>query len=276
MRHLRLLTAFLLLSSVALAQTRPLSGIIKDSKSGSGIPSVTVKVVGRNIQTITNGEGVFSLNVPTGNVTLEFSSIGYAPATSSVAAGDNSIALSLEPSTTNLSEVVVTALGISKESRKVGYSVTTVNAEDLNKARETNIGNSLSGRVAGLKVTGTSSGPGGTAKILLRGLPSMNSGGAPLFVINGVPMDNTQRGSSGEWGGADNGDGIGNLNPDDIESMTVLKGQSASALYGARASNGVILVTTKTGKKGNYSVEYNANVMADKAMNNTDFQYEYG
>jgi TonB-linked SusC/RagA family outer membrane protein len=112
--------------------------------------------------------------------------------------------------------------------------------------------------------------------VLLRGMPSMNSGGSPLFVINGVPMDNTQRGASGEWGGADNGDGIGNINPDDVETMTVLKGQSASALYGARASNGVILITTKSGKKGNFSVDYNINAMADRAIDNTDFQYEYG
>lgn len=104
----------------------------------------------------------------------------------------------------------------------------------------------------------------------------MNGSGSPLFVINGVPMDNSQRGSSGQWGGSDNGDGIGNINPDDIESMTVLKGQSASALYGARASNGVILITTKTGKRNSFAVEYNLNYMMDKAMDLTDFQYEYG
>ena len=167
-------------------------------------------------------------------------------------------------------------LGITKQARKVGYAVTTVNGSLLNQARETNVANSLSGRVAGLKVSGTNGGPGGTVKLLLRGLPSMNGAGSPLFVINGIPMDNTQRGSSGEWGGADNGDGIGNLNPDDIESMTVLKGQSASALYGSRASNGVILITTKSGKKGDFSVEYNVNAMMEKAVDNTDFQYEYG
>lgn len=104
----------------------------------------------------------------------------------------------------------------------------------------------------------------------------MNSAGSPLIVINGVPMDNTQRGSAGEWGGADAGDGLGNLNPDDIETMTVLKGQSASALYGARASNGVILVTTKKGKKGDFAVEYNMNLTTDQPVNFTDFQYEYG
>ncbi|HEX6431651.1 MAG TPA: SusC/RagA family TonB-linked outer membrane protein, partial [Niastella sp.] len=129
---------------------------------------------------------------------------------------------------------------------------------------------------AGLKVSGTNSGPGGTVKLLLRGLPSMNNPGSPLFVINGVPMDNTQRGASSEWGGADYGDGIGNINPDDIETMTVLKGQAASALYGSRASNGVILITTKTGKRGDFSVDYNMNLMVDRAIDNTDYQYQYG
>ncbi|RYG01715.1 MAG: hypothetical protein EOO02_12155, partial [Chitinophagaceae bacterium] len=105
---------------------------------------------------------------------------------------------------------------------------------------------------------------------------SMNSGGSPLYVINGIPIDNTQRGSAGEWGGSDDGDGIGNINPDDVETMTVLKGQAASALYGARASNGVIIITTKKGKKNDFSVDYNLNYMAEKAIDFTDFQYEYG
>jgi TonB-dependent SusC/RagA subfamily outer membrane receptor len=104
----------------------------------------------------------------------------------------------------------------------------------------------------------------------------MNSGGSPLFVINGVPMDNSNRGSAGEWGGADAGDGIGNINPDDIETMTVLKGQAASALYGARASNGVILITTKSGKKGVATIEYNTNYVVDKTIDYSDYQYTYG
>ncbi|OQP61330.1 SusC/RagA family TonB-linked outer membrane protein [Niastella vici] len=276
MRHVRLLIAFILLHSAILAQTRQISGSVKD-KAGTGIPSVTVKVKGKNIETMTDMGGVFKLEVPAGKLQLVASSIGFSETTIDVGANESNVSITMgESSGQQLGEVIVTALGISKEARKVGYSVATVAGDQLNQARETNVANSLSGRVAGLKVTGTNGGPGGTVKVLLRGVPSMGSSGSPLFVINGVPMDNTQRGASGEWGGSDNGDGIGNINPDDIETMTVLKGQAASALYGSRASNGVILITTKSGKKGDFSVDYNMNYMVDKAIDYTDFQYDYG
>ncbi|MFL5746946.1 MAG: SusC/RagA family TonB-linked outer membrane protein [Niastella sp.] len=275
MRHVHLLIAFILLHAAVLAQNRQISGAVKD-KAGTGIPSVSVKVKGKNNQTITDINGVFSLQVPAGNIQLVASSVGYGETTIDVPASQSTVAITLQESGEQLGEVIVTALGISKESRKVGYSVSTVAGDQLTQARETNVANSLSGRVAGLKVSGTNGGPGGTVKLLLRGLPSMNNPGSPLFVINGVPMDNTQRGASSEWGGADNGDGIGNINPDDIETMTVLKGQAASALYGSRASNGVIIITTKSGKRNDFSVDYNLNAMVDKAIDYTDFQYEYG
>lgn len=275
MRHVRLLIAFLMLHSAVLAQTRLISGSVKD-KAGTGIPAVSITVKGQNIQTVTDMNGAFSLQAPSGNIQLVATSVGYGERTIDVPANESNVAITMEESGEQLGEVIVTALGISKEARKVGYSVSTVVGDQLNQARETNVANSLSGRVAGLKVSGTNGGPGGTVKLLLRGLPSMNNPGSPLFVINGVPMDNTQRGASGEWGGADNGDGIGNINPDDIESMTVLKGQAASALYGSRASNGVILITTKSGKRGDFSVDYNMNYMVDEAIDFTDFQYEYG
>ena len=276
MKKLFSFLAVVLFATVTMAQTRQLSGSVKDAKSGAGLSGVTVKVSGKNVQTITLSNGQFAFSVPTGNIVLEVSSMGYATQNVNVAASVSTVNIELAESASNLSEVVVTALGITKQAKKLGYAVTTVDGSQMNQARETNVANSLSGRVAGLKVSGTSGGPGGTVKLLLRGLPSMNGAGSPLFVINGIPMDNTQRGSAGEWGGSDNGDGIGNINPDDIETMTVLKGQSASALYGSRASNGVILITTKTGKKGSFSVDYNMNYMVEKAMDNTNFQYVYG
>lgn len=275
MRHVRLLIALLLMHSVVLAQTRQISGSVKD-KAGTGIPAVTIKVKGKPNQTVTDINGAFSLQVPSGNIQLVASSVGYGEKTVDIAADQSDVSFAMEESTEQLGEVVVTALGISKEARKVGYSVSTVVGDQLNQARETNVANSLSGRVAGLKVSGTNSGPGGTVKLLLRGLPSMNNPGSPLFVINGVPMDNTQRGASSQWGGSDYGDGIGNINPDDIETMTVLKGQAASALYGSRATNGVILITTKSGKRGDFSVDYNLNIMVDRAIDFTEFQYVYG
>jgi len=278
MRSVRLLIALLLLlQTAAFAQTRQISGTLKSS-TGDAIPSATINVKGRDVQAVSDANGAFTLNVPTGAIELEVSSVGYMPQTVSVAADQSTVSITMETSNEELGEVVVTALGVTKDQRKLGYSVTTVEGESLVKARETNVANSLEGQVAGLSVRGTNSGPGGTSKLLLRGLPSMNSAGSPLFVINGVPIDNSQRGSAGEWGGSDNGDGINNINPDDIATITVLKGQAASALYGSRATNGVIMITTKSGKKGrkDFSVDYNFNYMAEKAMDLTDFQKEYG
>ncbi|AYB35489.1 SusC/RagA family TonB-linked outer membrane protein [Chryseolinea soli] len=269
-----LLPLAMLLCGYVSAQT--VTGKVTSASDGAPVPGVSVVVKGTTVGTTTNAEGDYTLSgSDVGGGTLVFSFIGFE--TQEVAVGNQTtVNVSLAEDIKELGEVVVTALGISKETRTLGYSVSKVDGEQMNKARENNVALSLAGRVAGLNVKGTSGGPGGTARILLRGMPSMTSGGAPLFVINGVPMDNTQRGSAGEWGGSDNGDGIGNLNPDDIESMTVLKGQSASALYGSRATNGVILITTKKGKKGDFAVEYNMNYMADKAANYTDFQYDYG
>jgi TonB-linked SusC/RagA family outer membrane protein len=261
------------LTHVLLAQG-VVSGKVTSASGGEPLPGVNVIAKGTSNGTTTDATGKFSLSAGETDV-LVFSFIGFKKV--EVPVGNRTVIdIALEEDITSLSEVIVTALGIEKDAQRVGYSTTTVGGEWLTQARETNAVLSLEGRVAGLNVKGTNGGPGGTARILLRGMPSMNSGGSPLFVINGVPMDNTQRGSAGEWGGSDNGDGIGNLNPDDIESMTVLKGQSASALYGARASNGVILITTKKGARDGYTVEYNLNYMADKAVDYTDFQYEYG
>lgn len=249
------------------------TGRVVDEK-GAPLPGVSVAVKGSTAGTVTDASGKFSINAPD-NGTLVFSFIGYQSQEVAVA-GKTVINVTLQPSQTDLKEVVVTALGISKEQKKLGYAVSTVNGDALNKAKETNVALSLQGRVAGLSVGGSNGGPGSSARVLLRGLTSFTAGG-PLYVINGVPMDNTQRGQSGEWGGADYGDGISNINPDDIESMTVLKGQTASALYGSRASNGVILITTKTGKKNSpFGVEFNSNVQFDKAVDNTDFQQVYG
>jgi TonB-linked SusC/RagA family outer membrane protein len=276
MRQLRLLVIALLLSSVAFAQTRQLKGTVKDSKSGAALPGVTVLVKGTQMATVSGGDGAFVLNAPTGGFTLQVSLVGYGTKTTQVTAEQSTLDITMDESSTQLGELVVTALGIQKDAGKVGYSVQKVDGSVMTQARETNVALSLGGRVAGLNVHGSSGGPGSSARILLRGMPSMNSGGSPLFVINGVPMDNTQRGAAGEWGGADAGDGIGNINPDDIETMTVLKGQAASALYGARAANGVIQITTKSGKKGSFAVEYNMNYTLDRAINFTDYQYEYG
>jgi TonB-linked SusC/RagA family outer membrane protein len=274
--QLCLLFLLFFVCSNTFAQTRILTGVVKDS-TNQPLVAATVTIQGTKISTTTAADGSFTIsNAPAGSINLVVSYVGYTTQTLPIGSNQTSVDVTLQSSANTISDVVVTALGIKKDERKLGYSVSTVNGNQLTKARETNVALSLSGQVAGLNVHGTSGGPGGTARILLRGMPSMNSGGSPLFVINGVPMDNSNRGSAGEWGGADEGDGIGNINPDDIETMTVLKGQAASALYGARASNGVILITTKSGKKGAATIEYNTNYVVDKAIDYSDYQYVYG
>jgi TonB-linked SusC/RagA family outer membrane protein len=255
-------------------QSRVLTGRVIDA-SGEGIPGVNVLDRQSRTGTTTDLDGRYSISV-TNTTTLVFSFIGFDSQEFTIG-NMSELNVTLKEDATSLSEVVVTALGLPKEKERLGYAITTVGSDQLDLAREANVANSLTGQVAGLVVRGTNSGPQGTANIVLRGLPSISGTGSPLFVINGVPMDNTQLGSAGQWGGADNGDGIGNLSPDDIESMTVLKGQAASALYGARASNGVILITTRGAKKGSdWSLTYNLNVMAEQGMNFTNFQNQYG
>ena len=244
------------------------------NEKGEPVVAATVAVKGSSKVVATDDKGEFHLNGVDKNAVLVITSVGFERLEVKVA-GQSELSVTLKFGA-SLGELVVTALGISKEARKIGYSVDVVNSDQMTKARETNVALSLEGQVAGLDVHGTNGGPGGTARILLRGMSSMNDGGSPLFVINGVPIDNTNRGSAGEWGGSDNGDGIGNINPDDIETMTVLKGQAASALYGSRATNGVIMITTKTAKKGDVNIEYNVNAQWDKLIDYTDFQKSYG
>src|SRR5690606_4348279 len=152
-----------------------------------------------------------------------------------------------------------------------------VSGDNLTEARENNLANALAGRVAGVNVTRVNSGPAGSSRVVIRGAKSLQGNNQPLYVVDGIPMDNSNFGQAGVWGGADQGDGMTSINPDDIESITVLKGASAAALYGFRASNGVILITTKKGTaRRGIGVEFNSNFVFERINNITDFQKEYG
>jgi TonB-linked SusC/RagA family outer membrane protein len=278
MKEINLKNIFTILILVCCFQAawaqKALKGRVLDD-SNQPLPGVNVLVKGTTVGTSTDVDGNYSVQAPDGSTTLVFSAIGFV--TEEILINNQStINVSMVPDIKSLSEVVVTALGIERDTRTLGYSVTSIDGSVIDKARETNVINSLQGRVAGLSISPGSGGPASSSRINLRGVSNF-TGGSPLFVINGVPMDNTNRGNAGEWGGSNNGDGISNINPDDIESMTVLKGATAAALYGTRAANGVILITTKTGKKNeNLAVEYNTNLQFAKVINFTDFQYEYG
>ena len=243
------------------------------SDAAGPLIGVSVKVVGTSKGVITDLDGNFTLQCNAGDE-LEISYVGYK--TVRVKA-QNSLKITLEENTEALDEVVVTALGIKRDRKALGYGLSEIKGDELTKAKETNVMNSLAGKVAGLVVTNTAGGAAGSTRVILRGTTELTGNNQPLYVIDGVPLDNTNFGSAGEQGGYDLGDGISAINPDDIETMTVLKGPAASALYGSRASHGVILITTKKADKEKISVEYNGSLTIDTQLAKwNDVQEIYG
>ena len=260
----------------AFAQSRTVTGKITDP-SGAPIQGANVLVKGTNIGATTNADGVYTISVPSEANTLIVSYVGHTTQELNLS-GRSSINVSLAEDSGELERVVVTALGIEKSQKALGFSQTTVGGENFTQAREISTANALAGRVAGVNVTKIASGPGGSSRVVIRGAKTLGSTlNQPLYVVDGVPIDNSNMGQAGIWGGADQGDGMSSLNPDDIASMTVLKGASAAALYGSRAANGVILITTKKGsnRKG-IGVELNSNYVFEKVQDFTDFQKTHG
>ena len=253
----------------------PDNKVVKGTVSDAAGPLIgaTIKVAGTTNGTVTDFEGNFSIQCAPG-ATLEISYVGYK--TKSMKA-QNGMSVILEEDGKVLNEVVVTALGVKRDRKALGYGLSEVKGEELTKAKETNVINSLSGKVAGLVVQNTAGGASGSTRVLLRGNTEMTGNNQPLYVVDGVPLDNTNFGSAGTEGGYDLGDGISAINPDDIETMTVLKGPAASALYGSRASHGVILITTKKADKDKLSVEYNGSFTFDTQLAKwDDVQQVYG
>ncbi len=284
MKKLELLFTLLLLGSAGFAQTRQFSGTVRDS-SGSPLPSVTIKVQGRNASAVTGSDGTFTLTLPTGGARLQVSSVGYGTESINVNSDDNNLSIILNTSSAQLSEVVVTALGIRKQRKSLGYSTTEVPGSNFTESRATNLGNALTGQVAGVSVAGAATGPSGSSRVTIRGNSSISGNNQPLYVIDGVPLDVSNKysvdpsvaGYSGQWGGADYGDALSTINPDDIETIQVLKGVAASALYGYRGGNGAILITTKSGARTRgFGVELNNNLTFDQINDLRDYQYEFG
>ncbi|WP_026629974.1 SusC/RagA family TonB-linked outer membrane protein [Dyadobacter alkalitolerans] len=269
-------------SSSKEAPKRNVTGVVTD-ETGAGLPGVSVLVKGTQRGTSSDAEGKFTMDIPdaeAASAVLIFSFVGYTP--QEVAVGtQTTLSVQLAPEAKALNEVVVTALGISKEKKALAYAVTEVKGSEFTQARENNVANALTGKIAGVNATGMSTGPGGSSRIIIRGNGSLSGNNQPLYVINGMPMDNSVPGggnaSDGNGNNTDRGDGIGGINPDDIESISVLKGGPAAALYGARAGNGVILITTKKGRaqKG-IGVEFNSNFTTENLAIIPDWQYEFG
>jgi len=277
MKKLLFLFFCLFIFSIALnAQTREIKGTVTDGKDATPLLGVTVQVIGQDgAYAITDMNGKYAMKINSQATKLKFIFLGYldveVPLTSKTIYN-----LTMQPNAEQLSEVVVTALGISREKKTLGYSVQEVKSDELNLNKSTNIINTLQGKVAGVQITSGGSAVGSSSRIVIRGNGGF-SGNSPLWVVDGVPINSSST-SLGGAGGVDYGSAVSDLDANNIASMTILKGASASALYGSRALNGVIVVTTKqsSGKSNHIGVEINSSFISQVPTYYPKLQNEYG
>lgn len=257
-----------------------ITGVVTDTV-GSPLQGASINVRGGGGSTTTDGAGRFGITVRDRNAVLVVSYIGYVSQEVPVGQGET-LSIVLASDASELGEVVVTALGITRERRSLSYSVTQVQGESFTQARDNNIASALTGKIAGVDATQINAGPGSSSRVVIRGnnsLSGSNPNQQPLYVVNGLPINNTNNGASQNTTGLniDRGDGISMINPDDIESISVLKGGAAAALYGSQAANGVILITTKSGQaQQGLGVEFNSVATVGLPSEFPNFQYQYG
>lgn len=259
----------------AWAQSRSISGSVTDAAEDTPLPGVNIVVKGTTTGTVTDIEGNYRLTVPADAQILVFSSVGYT--TEEVEIGNRSeINLALDPDVQALQEVVVTSLGIEQEKQALGYAVQELESRDIEQTRQPNIVNALQGQVAGVQITNSGGAPGMSSRIIIRGITSLNpnADNQPLFVVDGVPIDNSTIESEGTPRGMSNR--AADINPNDIESLNVLKGSAATALYGVRAANGAVIITTKKGRAGDVRVNFSNSIGFDQINQYPDFQEQYG
>ena len=274
LRTLFLFSFLLFAAQITFAQEKDITGTVTSKTDGIPLPGVNVIVQGTTNGVQTDFDGNYSITASVGDI-LNFSYVGMTAI--QVTVGDSSVInAQLEEDAEQLSEVIITALGIKKSRKSLTYAAQDINADELNKVKQTNPINSLSGKVAGVAISRSASGAGGSVKVTLRGNTSIGNN-QPLYVVDGVPLSNPTSGQPGDTfgdiggGNRDGGDALSLINPDDIESLTVLKGASASALYGSAGLNGVILITTKKGKSGSFKVDFSSNLTVDSAAYAMDF-----
>ncbi|MBR1689080.1 MAG: SusC/RagA family TonB-linked outer membrane protein [Prevotella sp.] len=273
------LATLLLCVCTVMAQTK-VSGTVLSQDDGQPIIGAAVQVEGTTIGMLTDVNGRFSLTLPQGKTQLRVSYVGM---TAKTVTAKNGIRVFLASDASVLQDVVVTALGISRQQKTLGYSATTLKADDVIEGHRTDVTSALAGKVAGLQISSTSGDPGQANSVVIRGFSSINGSNQPLYVVDGVPLQNTTFDASTQLAN-DQGymnalGGISNVNPDDIESMTVLKGAAATALYGSRAANGAIIITTKTGKKGdgrNFSISYTGSIQTRSVVDHARMQNKFG
>ena len=264
----------LFLSLFSVAQTREIRGTVTSEKGP--VVGASVIVSGETTGTSTNADGNFSIRIPSGKASLVVSSVGYATKQVAVSSNESQINITLEESKSELQEVVVTALGIKREKKSLTYATQQIDGDEITKAGNTNFMNALSGKVAGVNISVSNSGAGGSTKAVLRGNKSLNGTSEALYVIDGVPMVNNKGGQRGSYGGTDGGDGLSAINPADIESVSILRGASAAILYGSQGANGVVLITTKKGRAGKVAIDFSSTNAFDQVSGLPDFQYRYG
>ncbi len=264
------------LATHALAQQRTVSGKVISAEDQQGIPGANVLIKGTTTATVTDFDGKFTLNVPDDNAVLVISYLGFLSREVQVGSGTN-FDVVLQPDARQLSEVVVTAFGIEQEKKALSFSVQEVGAEEITQSREPNIVDALNAKVAGIQVTRQGGSAGAASNIVIRGTSSISGNNQPLFVVDGIPVNNSFRASIGTSAGVDYSNRAIDINPNDIENISVLKGPAATALYGIQGGNGVILITTKKGTKGgkNFSVDISSNISTDRIMNYFPQQLRY-
>ena len=261
-------------SQQQVGQERTIKGQVIDTK-GEPLIGVSILLKGTSHGTITDIDGNYSLKVNGANPILVFSYIGYK--TLEVPAKESNINITLSDDTQVIDEVVVTALGIKREKKMLGYAVQEIKSEQLNKTGDPSVTSALQGKVAGLQMNSSGTGLGGSTKITIRGNSSLSDNNQPLWIVDGVPFSDNNNSDASYYGGVDRGGSAVDINPEDIESISVLKGPNAAALYGSRAGNGVILVTTKKGsKKDGFGVQYNGNFTWSQVAETLEMQDRYG
>lgn len=262
-----------------VTNTITIKGKVTD-ENGDPLAGVTVNIKGTKESAITDASGDYTLKVADKSAILVFSFVGLTPQEIQVR-NQTEISVQLVPDSRELGDVVVTALNIKKNPRSLGYSITQLDGSKVNTVQSPSLINALSGKVAGVDVGNTANGVAGTKRIVIRGASSLTGSNQPLWVVDGIPINTNTLGglaTNTPEGGYDYGDGLTGINPDDIETISVLKGNAAAALYGSRASNGVILITTKSGKsaKGKMNIDVSSSILFDKLTDPTDFQNVYG
>jgi TonB-linked SusC/RagA family outer membrane protein len=268
---LTLLLAFMV--QISFAQEKTVTGKVSDA-SGP-LPGVTVVVKGTDTGTQTDFDGNYSIKTATGDV-LQFSYIGMQSVSKTVGSS-NIVNITMSESAEALEEIVVTGFGRNVEKRSATFSVQSVEGEEMTQAREANIVNSLSGKVAGVQITNSSGAVGSSSRVVLRGASSLTGDNQPLYVVNGVPLESGNYGNADSNGGADMPNGVSDINADDIESISVLKGPAAAALYGVRAANGVIQIKTKSGKRSaNLGITFNSTTSFETPLMLPSYQNSYG